>query len=200
MLNDNLAEQINCLYNTITMNAENTVPLSTICEYSSQKVTFSSIGTGCYISTENMLPDKQGVSSYGSTSDTEKVVVFYPGDILVSNIRPYFKKMWYATTKGGCNTDVLCFHAKDKNDALLLKSVIYQDAFFDYVMSGAKGTKMPRGDKQHIMQYPIPLLTSDRLNHFYELAKNIELIQSQNRIEIESLSIASSILLTTLSR
>lgn len=199
-INDNLAGQINCFYNTIIADVEKTVPLSTICEYSTQKAMFSSIETGCYISTENMLPDKQGISSYGSTSDTEKVVVFYPGDILVSNIRPYFKKMWYATTKGGCNTDVLCFHAKGEYDSLLLKSVIYQDAFFDYVMSGAKGTKMPRGDKHHIMQYPIPHLTSDKLMHFYNLAKNIELMQSQNRIEIESLSAASSLLLTTLSR
>ena len=34
-----------------------------------------------------------------------------------------------------------------------------QDAFFDYAMSGAKGSKMPRGDKDQIMRYELPTLT-----------------------------------------
>ena len=34
-----------------------------------------------------------------------------------------------------------------------------QDAFFDYAMSGAKGSKMPRGDKDQIMRYELPTFT-----------------------------------------
>ena len=76
--------------------------------------------------------------------------------------------MWFATTSGGCNADVLCFRALDKKYAYLLKSIMFQDGFFDYVMSGAKGTKMPRGDKTHIMLYPIPRFSETQLLKFIE--------------------------------
>ena len=124
-----------------------------------------------HVSTENILPDKQGVASFGTTDSSERVTYFQAEDVLVSNIRPYFKKMWFATTSGGCNADVLCFRALDKKYAYLLKSIMFQDGFFDYVMSGAKGTKMPRGDKTHIMLYPIPRFSETQLLKFIEYNK-----------------------------
>ena len=132
---------------------------------------FSDIGSHVYVSTENILPDKQGVASFGTTDSSERVTYFQAEDVLVSNIRPYFKKMWFATTSGGCNADVLCFRALDKKYAYLLKSIMFQDGFFDYVMSGAKGTKMPRGDKTHIMLYPIPRFSETQLLKFIEYNK-----------------------------
>ena len=124
-----------------------------------------------HVSTENILPDKQGVASFGTTDSSERVTYFQAEDVLVSNIRPYFKKMWFATTSGGCNADVLCFIALDKKYAYLLKSIMFQDGFFDYVMSGAKGTEMPRGDKTHIMLYPIPRFSETQLLKFIEYNK-----------------------------
>ena len=111
------------------------------------------------------------VASFGTTDSSERVTYFQAEDVLVSNIRPYFKKMWFATTSGGCNADVLCFSALDKKCAYLLKSITFQDGFFDYVMSGAKGTKMPRGDKTHIMLYPIPRFSETQLLKFIEYNK-----------------------------
>ena len=124
-----------------------------------------------HVSTENILPDEQGVASFGTTDSSERVTYFQAEDVLVSNIRPYFKRMWFATTSGGCNADVLCFRALDKKYAYLLKSIMFQDGFFDYVMSGAKGTKMPRGDKTHIMLYPIPRFSETQLLKFIEYNK-----------------------------
>lgn len=155
-INDNLAEYLNCIYIEQVKDTQDTIPLSEICKYVTDKSAFSDIGSHVYVSTENILPDKQGVASFGTTDSSERVTYFQAEDVLVSNIRPYFKKMWFATTSGGCNADVLCFRALDKKYAYLLKSIMFQDGFFDYVMSGAKGTKMPRGDKTHIMLYPIP--------------------------------------------
>ena len=77
---------------------------------------------------------------------------------------------------------------------------MYQDSFFDYVMSGAKGTKMPRGDKNHIMLYPIPCLTDEQLKSFNTLASSIELKQAQNRQEMSSLENCKQVILATLSR
>ncbi|MCB6570553.1 restriction endonuclease subunit S [Eubacterium limosum] len=180
--------------------SEDTIPLSDISNYVTEKATFSDISTSVYISTENILQDKQGISSFGTASPSERVTPFQEKDVLVSNIRPYFKKMWFATSAGGCNADVLCFRASKSCYTYLLKSVLYQDCFFDFVMSGAKGTKMPRGDKKHIMQYQVPLISEDVLKKFNDLALDIEKIQAQNRSEISFLYSAQEMLLTTLSR
>lgn len=110
-----------------------------------------------YISTENMLPNKGGVC------DTLKVpsggigTKYQVGDILISNIRPYYKKIWQADCEGACSTDVLCLRANENVDSRFLYYLLTQQSFFDYVMCGTKGCKMPRGDKQQIMQWPIHL-------------------------------------------
>lgn len=199
-INDNLAEYLNCIYIKLTKDMQTTTSLSKICDYVTEKVFFSEVDTSVYISTENILPDKQGIASFGMTSPSDRVTYFRERDVIVSNIRPYFKKMWFATTSGGCNADVLCFRALDKRYSYLLKSILFQDSFFDYVMSGAKGTKMPRGDKKHIMQYQIPCFLDTQLQKFNELASSIEHNQALNRQEISALESAKEILLTTLSR
>lgn len=170
-INDNLAEYLNCIYIEQVKDTQDTIPLSEICKYVTDKSAFSDIGSHVYVSTENILPDKQGAASFGTTDSSERVTYFQAEDVLVSNIRPYFKKMWFATTSGGCNADVLCFRALDKKYAYLLKSIMFQDGFFDYVMSGAKGTEMPRGDKTHIMLYPIPRFSETQLLKFIEYNK-----------------------------
>ena len=81
------------------------------------------------------------------------------GDVLVANIRPYLKKVWYADSEGGCSSDVLAIRAKNGHCPSFLYTVLIQDAFFDYAMSGAKGSKMPRGDKDQIMRYELPTFT-----------------------------------------
>lgn len=199
-INDNLAEYLNCIYVEMTQEIQNATTLSTICQYVKEKAVFSDIESSVYISTENILPDKRGVSSFGKTTSTDRVVHFREEDVLVSNIRPYFKKMWFATTEGGCNADVLCFRALDKRFSYLLKSIMFQDNFFDYVMSGAKGTKMPRGDKKHIMQYQIPCFSDNQLEKFNAFASLIEQKQALNRQEISYLETSKGMLLTTLSR
>lgn len=199
-INDNLAEYLNCIYVELVQEVQRTASLSTICNYVTNKAAFSDIDSSIYISTENILPDKQGVSSFGTTNPSDRVIHFQAEDILVSNIRPYFKKMWFATSEGGCNADVLCFRAIDKQYSYLLKSIMYQDGFFDYIMSGAKGTKMPRGDKNHIMQYQIPCFSDEQLQKFNNLACSIEQNQAINRQEMSSLETAKRMLLVTLSR
>lgn len=104
-----------------------------------------------------MLPNIGGVTISSNLPTSGNAVHFYNGDILISNIRPYFKKIWYANKEGGCSADVLCIRANKDIDKQYLYYLLSQQDFFDYVMAGAKGCKMPRGDKQHIMNWEISL-------------------------------------------
>ena len=130
--------------------------LSDICSYRKEKIAVAELDRGNYISTENMLPDKNGVTTATSLPTTIQTQKYAKGDILVSNIRPYFKKIWFADKDGGCSNDVLVFKTKDGTDPRYLYYVLANDPFFEYSMATAKGTKMPRGDKKALMEYDVP--------------------------------------------
>lgn len=130
--------------------------LSDICFYAKGKVDVSGLTDTDYISTENMLPNKGGITTASSLPSTAQTQAYKKDDVLVSNIRPYFKKIWFAECNGGCSNDVLVFRAKEDTDARFLYYVLADDTFFDYSTATSKGTKMPRGDKTAIMQYDVP--------------------------------------------
>ena len=131
--------------------------LKEICEYISDRVAVTAVSKENYISTENMAQNKGGVTRSSSIPSSGVVIRYTTDDILISNIRPYFKKIWQADKTGGCSADVLCNRAKNHIDSTFLYYLLSQDAFFEYVMTGAKGCKMPRGDKGHIMDWEIDI-------------------------------------------
>ena len=134
-----------------------TESLETICSYRNEKASAASItAEDLYVSTESMGPNRGGVSKRASVPSEGKVSCFRKGDTLVSNIRPYFKKIWKADIDGYCSNDVLVFQPSQRCSADYLYWLLCDDAFFDYVMATSKGTKMPRGDKSAIMSYAIP--------------------------------------------
>ena len=126
-----------------------------------------------YISTENMLPNKAGVS-FSSGVPSGNAIKFQVGDVLISNIRPYFKKIWRANGIGGCSADVICLRATEKVESVYLYYLLSQDVFFDYVMQGAKGTKMPRGDKKQILQWLVFLPSMKEQKVISSLLKSID--------------------------
>ena len=140
--------------------------LSDICNYGKDRIEVSSLDNSNYISTENMLPNRAGITTATTLPTGEYTPSFEIDDTLVSNIRPYFKKIWKATFSGGCSADVLVFKAKENVSKEYLYYVLADDEFFKYSMTTSKGTKMPRGDKTSIMNYPIklpPLSTQQKI-------------------------------------
>ena len=105
--------------------------LSTICEYRQGKVDVDILTVQTYISTENMLPNKGGITKATSLPTVPQTQQYKQGDVLVSNIRPYFKKIWKATCDGGCSNDVLVFSAKAGVNSDFLYYVLSDDSFFD---------------------------------------------------------------------
>ena len=137
-----------------------------------EKANYNEANFDTYVSTESLLPGKKGRQAPSSLPQTGKVTVYKAGDVLVSNIRPYFKKIWYADQAGTCSGDVLVFRAKQPEQSGYLYSCMYSDAFFDYVMKGVKGTKMPRGDKKQVLTYKVAGNPSGATVDFIESALN----------------------------
>jgi type I restriction enzyme S subunit len=88
-------------------------------------------------------------------------IEFLPNDILIGNIRPYLKKIWLSNCKGGTNGDVVTIRIKESYSQLILPKYLYyqlaSDDYFHFMNQYAKGAKMPRGDKQKILEYTIPI-------------------------------------------
>ena len=134
--------------------------LRDIAEFVTDKISSSSISLGSYVTTDSLLQNKRGRELAQNLPPMQCALTNYKkGDVLVANIRPYLKKVWFADSEGGCSSDVLAFRAKNGHCSSFLYTVLIQDAFFDYAMSGAKGSKMPRGDKDQIMRYELPTFT-----------------------------------------
>ncbi len=135
--------------------------LSDIAEFITDKISSSSISLDNYVTTDSLLQNKRGRELAQNLPPMQCALTNYKkGDVLVANIRPYLKKVWFADSEGGCSSDVLVFRAKNEHYPSFLYAILMQDAFFDYAMLGAKGSKMPRGDKNQIMRYELPTFTS----------------------------------------
>ncbi len=196
-INKNLAE----LLQSICKNQFSSTPqgkLSDICTYSKERIAVDELSLDNYYSTENMLPNKAGANAATSLPSTPQTTRCNTGDVLVSNIRPYFKKILYCYSEGGCSSDVLCFTPKYKKVSAFLYGILYTDAFFDFMVAGSKGTKMPRGDKQQLMTYPIYIPTNKELDEYNEMAVPILNDVYRNMLENEKLAALRDTLLPQL--
>ena len=149
--------------------------LRDICKYRKEKVELKKIKKEQYISTDNMLPNFSGVGEIKSFPNVEKVNKCYRNDILISNIRPYFKKMIISDIELGCSSDILVIEtiSKDVNPKFLYYRLMADD-FFDYVILTSKGTKMPRGDKDAIMNFELILPNIRIQNKIVEILEPID--------------------------
>ena len=200
-INDNLADLLQTIYQGRFGNdilAVNQGVLSDICSYSTDKVAVSELNVRTYFSTENMLSGKAGSTEATSLPTTSQTTACHKGDTLISNIRPYFKKIVYCENKCGCSTDVLCFTPSQPQYSAYLFSTLYSDKFFAFMVAGSKGTKMPRGDKQQIMTYPVILPSETALDEFNAIALPLIEEISSNRAENKRLILLRDALLPKL--
>ena len=129
--------------------------LNDIAYFVEDKISSENIKLDQYVTTESLLQNKKG-RTFAQNLPPQKcsLVHFKKGDVLLGNIRPYLKKIWYANIEGGCSQDVLVLRAKNNLESKFLYALLMQDSFFDYEMKATKGSKMPRGDKSHIINFP----------------------------------------------
>lgn len=163
------------------------IRIGDICEYATLRIAYSTINKESYVSTDNLLQDCEGMVEYDGIPTTDTVVEYCKGDILLSNIRPYLKKLWLADRNGGCSPDVLVIRVKDERIIPeYLYNTLRRQQFFDYVMTDVKGMKMPRGNKDHILRFQIPLIGREEQMSIIEKVREYESIISEARRLMQS--------------
>ena len=137
---------------------------------------------GIYVGVDNMNSNKRGIIEASYIPSSGSFTKFKTGDILVGNIRPYLKKIWLSDCEGVASPDVLVVSPSNRKNSRFIYSALLDDRFFDYMMAGSKGSKMPRGDREHVMKYVIPNLKNmTNIGEFiYSLGKIIELNNAIN--------------------
>lgn len=151
--------------------------LKIIAPFVTKSIRYNDIVPETYITTDNMLQNKLGAVPFVGEANISSITEYKKDDILISNIRPYLKKIWFADKEGGCSKDVLVLRSADASK-YLPKYIFYmvrRDAFFDYVMEGKKGVKMPRGNKEDIQKYQIPIPPIEEQRHIVSQIEALEL-------------------------
>ena len=135
------------------------VKLGEIAFYSRERIAAENLTENNYIGVDNLLSDKRGKIISSHLPNTGNCTKFFSEDILIGNIRPYLKKIWFADCEGGASGDVLTIRVADKN--LIRPKFLYyclaSDNFFYHYNNSSKGGKMPRGDKNFVMDFKIPI-------------------------------------------
>ncbi|MDE5579243.1 MAG: restriction endonuclease subunit S [Alistipes sp.] len=133
--------------------------LNVVAPFVTKSIRYNDIISETYITTDNMLQDKLGVVPFNGVANILSITEYKNEDILISNIRPYLKKIWFADKDGGCSKDVLVLRSSNNRKYLpkYLYYMLRRDAFFNYAMEGKRGLKMPRGNKEEIKKYRVPV-------------------------------------------
>ena len=157
---------------------------------SKERIGVDMLSSKNYISTENMRSNFGGVGEATNLPASGNVMKFQQGDTLLSNIRPYLKKIWKAEFSGGCSTDIFVFRSNTLCNQDFLYYTLANEKFISYAMSGAKGVKMPRGDKEQMLKYELHLPTTTEQDKITSLLSLLdERIATQIKIieKLESL-------------
>lgn len=135
----------------------NSIKLRKVVNYSEDRINSNNVLLKDFVTVDNLLPNKGGITIAENMPPQGGALSQYKKEnILVGNIRPYLKKIWFANRDGGSTADVLVFKVKSEYYPKFVYYAMFRDDFFDHMMRGKKGTKMPRGDKNQILEFLIP--------------------------------------------
>jgi len=168
------------------MNRVKSTLLCNAVDYSDERVSCLKLTPTNYVGTDNLLQNKLGKINADYTPTKGFTTAYSKGDILVGNIRPYLKKIWYANNDGGSSPDVLTFKVKEDFDSKFVFYSLIRDDFFAHMMRGSKGTKMPRGDKNQVLSFLIPDLEIKVQKKISDVLSSIDAkIELNNKVNLE---------------
>lgn len=159
--------------------------LKDIAEYSKDRINAVELNEDNYVGVDNLLQNKQGKKKSEHIPKEGNSTRYHINDILIGNIRPYLKKIWFATNEGGTNGDVLAIHIiREDINPKYLYHILSSDKFFDYDNNNSKGAKMPRGSKEAVMNYKFFLPDINEQNKIVNILEAFEKISNDISIEI----------------
>jgi len=161
--------------------------LGDVADFVNEKIPLERVALENYVSTENILADYGGVTRASKLPTTGSVTRYRPNDTLVSNIRPYLKKVWVADKEGGASNDVIVVRAKQRLLPQYFSCLLKNDAFIDYVMTGAKGVKMPRGDVGSMKAYPTVYPSKDEQQKIAECLSSVDELMAAQARKVDAL-------------
>lgn len=171
------------------------IKLSSAVKYSSKRINVDEISVEDFISTDNLLQNKLGKENAIKLPSLKGLMPSYSNEnILVGNIRPYLRKIWFADKESGCSADVLVFDVNKFYYPKFIYYTLFRDDFFDHMMKGSKGTKMPRGDKKQILDFLIPDFEFEEQQKIAKVLSDLDSkIELNNRINAELEAMAKTL-------
>jgi|SaaInlStandDraft_4_1057021.scaffolds.fasta_scaffold21431_1 type I restriction enzyme, S subunit len=172
-----------------------TLKLWQVANYSKERINVGDILLENFVTVDNLLPNKKGLTiALNKPPRGGTLLKFKMGNILVGNIRPYLKKIWFANRDGAAAADVLVFDVKTEHCSKYVYYAMFRDDFFNHMMRGKKGTKMPRGDKNQIMDFLIPNVKYTTQQQFAAVLSALDIkIEHNNRINTELETMAKTL-------
>ena len=171
--------------------------LKDIAQFVTEKISSQYVTLQDYVTTDSLLQNKQGrAMAQNLPPQLCALTKFHKNDVLVANIRPYLQKIWFADCEGAASADVLVFRAINGHSPQYLYTVLLQDAFYDWVMLGTKGSRMPRGNKDQIMRFPVADI-GEQEQQVGSFVENISKKISLNRQINQNLPDRSSVMAAT---
>ena len=157
--------------------------LSEHCELVTDRLQHDGLNDMTYVGVEDLLKNKLGAKLEEKSLIPGSYLSFMAGDILIGNIRPYLKKIWFADRTGLTNGDVLVIRAKGveglRVSARYLMQVLSSERFFDHLVSNSKGAKMPRGDKSTALNFRISFPSIEKQKYIARKLESLsELVNS----------------------
>lgn len=163
-------------YYRILLKGNQTESLSKVATYSRDRINASELTDDTYVGVDNLLSNRGGKRKSDHTPTDGNVTMFQAGDILIGNIRPYLRKIWFADRNGGTSGDVLVIRSLNPERVApeYLYHVLSSDDFFVFDTDNSKGAKMPRGDKNKIMEFQL---------YIPPMVKQLEIVETLRRLD-----------------
>ena len=166
------------------------VTLKKVAPFTTNRISYNTIDPKTFITTDNLLQDCEGYEIYRGTPSVDSIIEYKQGDILLSNIRSYLRKMIYAQHSGGCSPDVLVMRVSDTNKYRpeFVYYMLWSGDFFDYISIDTKGNKMPRGKKEHIEEYEFQIPNTELQDAILSKISPLEKSIATLKKELESIN------------
>ena len=152
--------------------------LCDVASYSRDRIDAKYLNEDTYVGVDNLLQECAGKTLSTHVPEDGRLTKYKENDILIGNIRPYLKKIWFSNNVGGTNGDVLVIRVNDiqKVYPRFLYYILSSSEFFAYDMNYSKGAKMPRGDKDAVMKYPLSIPTLEEQKRIVAILDNFDIL------------------------